>query len=396
MYLNRFKVLFFCLLIGSCGNSNSPSLPKKNNGELVLQPVFNNLNFSQPIALVQAPEDNQSWYLVEKEGRVWVFDNNHQTSKRRLFLDISNRVNSKGFETGLLGLSFHPDFKKNKQVYVSYTQGRRPLVSIISRFTSRDNGKTLDNKTEEKILTLSQTFSNHNGGDIKFGPDGFLYISFGDGGSGNDPKNDAQNRSNLLGNILRIDVNAEAPYAIPKDNPFKKGKKCQTGFNDHICPEIYAYGLRNVWRFSFDKVSKKLWAADVGQNRYEEINIIEKGKNYGWRIKEGLHCNHKTNPNCDSKGLTDPIWEYSHKVGQSITGGYVYRGQMLPELQGKYIFADFVSGRIWQLPIDNPKATEELFHTRLNISSFAESNQGELYVLDLNGKIHQIARAKKK
>ncbi len=239
-------------------------------------------------------------------------------------------------------------------------------------------------------MEVSQPFSNHNGGQIAFGPDGYLYIALGDGGSGGDPDGNGQNRATLLGSILRIDANTASGarnYAIPPDNPFAGNSQ---GFRE----EIFAYGLRNPWRFSFDPVTKKLWAGDVGQNLYEEIDIIEKGRNYGWNIMEGFHC--YSSATCDTAGLTLPVWEYGHNSsgGIAVTGGFVYRGTQLPELYGKYIYADYGSGRIWSLSYsDNDTVNTELLKTSLNISSFGTDRFNELYMCAFDGKIYRFKLA---
>jgi glucose/arabinose dehydrogenase len=283
-----------------------------------------------------------------------------------------------GGERGLLGLAFHPNFKQNGYFYVNYTRGN-PLETAISRFqVSKNNPNQSDPASELVLLTYQQPYSNHNGGKIAFGPDGYLYISAGDGGSGGDPQNNGQNLSTLLGKIMRIDVDKKTGnlnYAIPSDNPFRgKGR----GYRD----EIYAYGLRNVWKFSFDASTGQLWAGDVGQNTREEVSIIERGGNYGWRIMEGKDC--FSPKNCEQASLKKPVWEYFHASGdgQSITGGFVYRGRKLPALIGKYIYGDYLSGKIWALTIreDGTVFNEILLDHDGLISSFGEDKDKELYV----------------
>jgi glucose/arabinose dehydrogenase len=247
---------------------------------------------------------------------------------------------------------------------------------------SAQDSNAADPQSESILLEIAQPFSNHKGGRLVFGPDGYLYLGPGDGGSAGDPNGNGQNRSVLLGKILRIDV-AQSPYGIPPDNPFAGNTE---GFRE----EIYAYGVRNPWRFSFDSVTGWLWVADVGQDLYEEIDIVEKGKNYGWNIMEGKHC--YGSPQCSTAGLVLPIWEYSHHEGQSITGGFVYRGAKLPELSGAYIYGDFVAGKIWALRYDGQAAPTNslLSDTNLNISSFGIDKDGEIYFLAFDGKIYTL------
>ena len=338
--------------------------------------VFGNRSFKKPVAVLQAPGDVSRWFVVEQVGRVRTFTSKEGNKTTTTFVDIRERVDSERSETGLLGMAFHPDFKKNHLFFLSYTRSGSPLVSYVSRFTASDDWQTADPESEQVILTLNQPYVNHNGGGIEFGPDGYLYIGFGDGGSGGDPHGNGQNSKTLLGTILRIDVNSGTPYSIPTDNPFveKGGKR-----------EIYAYGLRNPWRFSFDRLTGDMWTADVGQEKWEEINRIENGKNYGWNIMEGSRC--YKNSECQAEGLTGPVAEYSHKYGCSITGGYVYRGTKIPELNGAYIYGDYCSGRIWGLfnlekGVSSPV---ELLDSKLRIASFGQGNDGELYVVDHKG-----------
>ena len=341
-----------------------------------LERVFSNLSFDRPVALFQAPGDTERWFVVEQGGRVLVFADDPQVDQAEVFIDIRDRVDDGPSEAGLLGMAFHPDFAENHQVFLSYTRSGDPLVSYVSRFISPDGGKTLDPDSETPLLTLDQPFGNHNGGGIGFGPDGYLYIGFGDGGSGGDPDGNGQNTHTLLGAMLRIDVDSATPYAIPPDNPFAQG-----GGRG----EIYAWGLRNPWRWSFDRSGGALWVGDVGQNQWEEIDRVERGGNYGWNIREGRHC--FPSAPCDSTGLIDPVTEYSHAEGCSVTGGYVYRGMAIPALQGVYLYGDFCSGRLWGLACDaaGTPATRVLQDTGLLISSFAEGHDGEVYVLDYSG-----------
>lgn len=355
--------------------------------------AFPNLTFSQPVDLQFAPDSSDRLFVVEQAGRIFSFANEKQTSQKNLFLDITDRVNDIGSEEGLLGLAFHPQFRTNGYFFVDYTAAN-PRRSVISRFRiDLNNPNQADPNSEFVLLEVNQPFSNHNGGQIQFGPDGYLYIGLGDGGSGGDPLGNGQNRQTLLGALLRIDVDKTSPgknYAIPPDNPF-------AGNTNNFREEIYAYGLRNPWRFTFDLSSGWLWLADVGQNRYEEVNIIRSGGNYGWNIMEGFQC-FSPPTGCNSAGLEMPVWVYNHSVGQSITGGYVYRGTRVPELYGKYIYGDFVSGRIWSLSYDgtNPPQNSELLNTSLAISTFGRDENNRLFIVDYGGRIFQFEESSTK
>ena len=360
---------------------------------VVIEPVFTQLSFSSPVAMMQSPGDDTRWYVVEQRGIVRVFDHDVNVASSSVYLDIDSRVDSSANEAGLLGMAFHPDFQNNGQVFLSYTRGG-PLTSVVSRFTVDPNSGLPDPASEFIVLTVPQPFGNHNGGNLAFGPGGNLYIGFGDGGGGGDPEENGQDTHNILGAIVRVDVDGAPPYAIPIDNPFATNSQCMAGFGTMDCPEIYAWGLRNPWRFSFDLQNGDLWVADVGQGSWEEVDRVELGLNYGWDEREGAHCFEPAN-GCSLNNV-DPITEYDHSVGQSITGGYVYRGSRIPALQGIYIFGDFVSGRIWGIPADSEQGVvaDELMHTSLGISSFAQSPDGEIYVIDYGaGEIHQIVAA---
>ena len=352
-----------------------------------LERAFPALRFNRPVDLQAAPGDARRLFVVEQAGVIRVFENTSSVTSSRIFLDIRDRVDDSSTEMGLLGLAFHPDFRQNGYFYVNYTAGG-PRRTVIARFqVSPTDSNQADPDSEFILLSFNQPYGNHNGGQLVFGPDGYLYIATGDGGSGGDPQGNAQNRKNLLGNILRIDVNQTSGnlnYAIPADNPF-------VGNNQGYREEIYAYGLRNPWRFSFDPETGWLWCADVGQNRLEEINLIKKGGNYGWNIMEGSECFNSTD--CDRTGLELPIWEYDHSRGdRSITGGFVYRGSRVPELVGAYIYGDFVSGRIWALRYDgqNEPQNELLLDTNLYISSFGIDARQELYICAFDGYIYRF------
>lgn len=351
--------------------------------------AFPNLKFTDPTDL-QSPNDGTNrFFILEQSGVIYEFENNSQVKDKKLFLDIQDKVNSQGEEEGLLGLAFHPDYKNNGYFYVNYT-ALNPKRTVIARYTAdQTNPDTAVKDSELVILQFLQPFNNHNGGQIAFGPDGFFYIATGDGGSAGDPSGNGQNLKTLLGKILRIEVNNPSEtrnYGIPADNPFAGNA---SGFKE----EIFAYGLRNPWRFSFDPETGWIWAGDVGQWRFEEIDIIQKGKNYGWNIMEGAHC-YKPPDGCNTNGLVLPIWEYAHEqgLGMSVIGGYVYRGQRIPELIGAYIYTDFYSGRIWSLRYDgsHPPVNTELLSTKLNISSFGLDEKKELYMVAFDGKIYRF------
>jgi uncharacterized repeat protein (TIGR03806 family) len=362
---------------------------------LALQRVFPNLSFTAPVLLLQSPNSSARWYVVEQAGRVRVFDNDPAVPASTLFIDIATRVRSGG-EMGLLGLAFHPQYPVDPRVYLSYTTGSPQLVSRISEFRSNDGGQTLDPGSERILLTVNQPETNHNGGHIAFGPDGFLYIGFGDGGSGGDPFGSIGNGQNLqtvLGKLLRIDIGGDTGavrYRIPPGNPYAGNPPCSTGSGAQSCPEIYAIGLRNPWRWSFDRGSGELWLGDVGQNAWEEINRIDVGGNYGWRCREGAH---PFNSNCGpASNLIDPVAEYGRTVGQSVTGGYVYRGNAIPPLAGRYVFGDFVSGRIWHIARDTPPTlvVSGGFDSGLQIASFGQGADGEIYVVHYGGTLHRL------
>ncbi len=349
--------------------------------------AFPNLNFSSALNLQNAGDGTNRLFAVEQAGRIKVFENQTNVNTTKLFLDITDRVTAGG-ETGLLGLAFHPNYETNGYFYVNYT-APSPLRTIISRFSvSTSNPDSADKNSELILLTYNQPYSNHNGGCVAFGPDGYLYIAAGDGGSGGDPQGNGQSITTLLGKIIRIDVNNPQPplnYGIPADNPFVDST------NVNIRKEIYAWGLRNTWRFSFDPVTGWLWAGDVGQGNWEEVDIIQNGKNYGWRCYEGTHV-------YDLSGCSgvyeNPIWEYPHNStgGYSITGGYVYRGQNVPELFGKYIYGDYVSRNVWALEYDeiNPTVNNQITQAPSSITSFGVDEDKELYLVSFNGKIYKF------
>jgi glucose/arabinose dehydrogenase len=335
----------------------------------------------RPIVLTHAGDGSNRVFVGEQWGRVFVFKNDPNVTDSKVFLDLRDRVVYKDNqnEEGLLGLAFHPKYKENGQLFLYYTTRDAPHTSVISRFTvSKNDPDRADPGSEEELLRIPQPFWNHNGGTICFGPDGYLYIGLGDGGSANDPQGNGQNLNALLGKVLRIDVDRKDPgraYAVPKDNPF-------VGKPDAL-PEVYALGVRNIWRMAFDRETGTLWAGDVGQNLWEEIILVEKGGNYGWSVRESMHPfgPNGSGPRAD---LIEPIWEYDHQVGKSITGGHVYRGKKVPQLAGKYLYADYVSGKLWALKYDETAkkvaSNEEIpVDTVMPVISFGEDEEGEAY-----------------
>lgn len=346
--------------------------------------------FKRPVLLRSVPLESSPLLLavVEQEGKIWYFPNlDVSTQNPILFLDIKSRVCSLGMEEGLLGFAFHPQFEKNGYFYLYYSTLGKEAGSRVSRFTASFQPQLQGNPDSELILMeIPQPYRNHNGGGIEFGPDGYLYIGLGDGGSANDPHNFAQNINHWLGSILRIDVDQKADgknYQIPSDNPFVHHSKAKG--------EIWAYGLRNPWRFSFDRVTGDLWAGDVGQGRLEEIDIIVKGGNYGWKIREGsLAFDTKVSP--PTLPLIDPVWEYPRTQGVSVTGGYVYRGKKFPELYGAYIFADYQSRKVWGIWYDGTQVIKHLllFISPGPVASFGEDHDGEIYVCAFDGKIYRF------
>jgi uncharacterized repeat protein (TIGR03806 family) len=376
-------------------NATCVAWPRPSVGSDISLSRFTALSFTSPLALLQAPNDSARWYVVEQGGAVKLFSGANPASSST-FVDITSRVRSGG-EMGLLGMAFHPNFPTDNRVFLSYTTGTSPLVSRVSSFRSNDAGMTLDAGSESILLTINQPETNHNGGHIAFGPDGLLYIGIGDGGGGGDIHGDRGNGQRLtilLGKLLRIDINGAPPYTIPPTNPFAANAVCPAaGRASGECPEIYAYGFRNPWRWNFDRDNGELWLADVGQSLWEEVNQVALGGNYGWRCREGAHDFNPSTPGCSSGVLIDPVTEYNHTLGNSITGGYVYRGSQPTGLRGRYLFADFGSGRIWAwIPesATQPREPTQLLDTELNISSFGQGNDGELYVIHYGGTLHKV------
>jgi glucose/arabinose dehydrogenase len=361
----------------------SPNVFGQVQSNFGVQVAFHQLTFSQPVGVYNANDGTNRFFVVEQASVIRVFQNSANTAAAPIFLDISDRVLFSG-EQGLLGLAFHPNYTQNGYFYVDYVAAN-PTRTVISRYNAApSNPNQADKNSEFILLEIAQPFPNHKGGQIAFGPDGYLYVGMGDGGSEGDPLGNGQNRSSLLGKILRIDVNTSSEgknYSVPPDNPFVGNT---AGYKE----EIFAYGFRNPWRFSFDSATGKLWVGDVGQNRLEEIDAVEKGKNYGWSIMEG------TQPYAGGvqSGLELPIYEYDHSLGNAIVGGYVYHGSALTGLQGTYVYGDYGSGKIWALNINNIGAASNnlLVNSALTISSFGVDQTGELYICAFNGKIYQL------
>ena len=343
--------------------------------------------FDNPTFLTNAGDERL--FVLEQVGRIQLVENGEIAPQP--FLDITDRVGFNSNEQGLLGLAFHPDYAGNGQFFVDYTDANGN--TIVSRFQVSGDPNLADRDSELVILAVQQPFPNHNGGQLLFGPDGYLYVGLGDGGSGGDPHNNGQNPATLLGSILRLDVDnstADEPYAIPPDNPF--ASEAASG-----APEVWAYGLRNPWRFSFDPVDQTWYIADVGQNQYEEVDAVPaaqaSGANYGWNIMEGLHC--YGTEECDPEGLRLPVVEYSHAQGGcSVTGGYVYRGAQYEALAGNYFFGDYCSGYIWALRQDEQgqwsTGQGALVTVQGQVTSFGLDSAGGVYVVTREGVIYQI------
>jgi glucose/arabinose dehydrogenase len=384
---------------GSGGGGGGGGGSSSSGGAAVVvdvERVFPNLGFASPVELLQAPGAAGRWYLVEQGGLVRAFpnDNAATSSDVTTVIDLSGQVVSGG-ETGLLGMAFHPDFPADPRVFLCYTTGT-PLLSRLSEFRSNDGGATLDPASERVLLTVGQPQSNHNGGHLAFGPDGYLYVGLGDGGGGGDMHGaigNGQDTHTLLGKILRIDVDA-LPYGIPAGNPFAASNLCGAGGSGAAdCAEIYAWGLRNPWRFSFDAATSQLWIGDVGQDAWEEVDRIGAPANLGWRCREGAH---DYNTSCGAAlNLVEPVAEYDHGVGESVSGGFVYRGSRYPSLAGRYVFGDFISHRLWSIAAGTPAgmvlAISGGTDAGFGIPGFGEGVDGELYALSYSpGAIYHV------
>lgn len=374
-FKKQLTIVILTILITSCKTSDDAIIEPIVNNELMLQTLLSDYTFTQPLGIENSSDGSNRLFIVEKQGSIKVVD--LQQEEVNTFLNISQVVNATN-EMGLLGLAFHPNYVSNGYFYINYNT--LDNLTRISRFSvSNNNSNLADLNSEQVLMEFPQEQTNHNGGQLAFGSDGFLYISSGDGGDWDNP----QNLSSLKGAILRIDVDNVSNglnYSIPADNPFINEPSASG--------EIYAYGLRNPWRISFDEQTGKLWAADVGAGDWEEINIIESSNNYGWPMYEANSCYRGP---CQNNGLTFPIFEYSHDIGRSITGGYVYRGNENIELIEKYVYGDFNTGKIWALNIETFE-NELLFDTDLQITSFGLDENNELYVCDIAGKIHKFVQ----
>lgn len=358
--------------------------PNQTNNDVEASKITTQLltgGLSAPTAIVST-EANQFLYVAEQAGKIRVVNND--TVIAEPFLDITAKTRFQG-EMGLLGLAFHPDIQNDRRVFVNYVNKDRNTV--IASFAVNQSLTKADPGSEKTLLTYSQPYTNHNGGELQFGSDGYLYIASGDGGSGGDPQDRAQSLSTLLGKILRIDVNNDSPYAIPSDNPFIN--------TDSAKKEIWAYGLRNPWRFSFDSKTQDLWIADVGQGDWEEINFVSSGTknglNFGWRCYEGT--NEYNLDGCDKPPYQKPVVEYEHRNGRcSVTGGYVYRGTTYPALDGQYFYGDYCTGEIFSGKVVNGSWAQSLYlDTDYSITTFGLDNTGELYVADADqGTIYKI------
>jgi len=366
-----------CLLVVGCGSIQRTN-PIPSPGAISLQLVASGL--TAPLDLEQPNDGSGRLFVVEQGGAIKILQNGAVLPQP--FLNISNKVIFQG-EMGLLGLTFHPAFQTNRKFYVNYVRNAGgQFQSVIAEYlASVTNPNQSDPASERILLTVNQVsnFTNHKAGQLAFGPDGFLYFGLGDGGGTGDPFGHGQNTQILLGKMLRIDVDASSPglpYRIPSDNPFAGGGGL---------PEIWAYGFRNPWRFSFDRNTGRMFVADVGQDRFEEIDIVQKGGNYGWNIMEGMHCFNPPN-GCSMSGLSLPIIEISHPEAEAVIGGFVYHGTAVAGMQGMYIFGD-LSGKIWSLT-EGPAGTFTralLLNPGFNISSFGQDAAGELYVVDISG-----------
>ncbi len=376
--------------------SNLSCLPPEpesgDPGAVTIEASFPDLPLmGSPLAMIQPTSDSSFWWVALRAGRIVRFDNLSTVSSYEEVLDISSRVTTE-FERGMTGLAVHPDYPQDNRLFVVYNDSSNQGRSTLSSFTVNTDTHLVDANSEIPLLTLPQPAGNHNGGDMAFGLDGYLYVSFGDGGA---DRNESQDLSTLHGTIIRIDVNAQ-PYAIPDDNPFNTEQSlCDTGSRaSGSCPEIYAYGFRNPWRFSFDQLTGELWVADVGQSTFEEVNRVVAGANYGWPIMEGDQCFNDSS--CETSGLALPITQYGRSVGVSTVGGYVYRGESSPSLSGLYIWGDTFSSEFLSVSANAEEGSDytPMFNSARVIAAMAQGNDGEIYLLNLQGdagdEVHRV------
>jgi glucose/arabinose dehydrogenase len=369
--------------------TNTQRAPNDSSFGLEIEAIAG--DFRRPLLVAHAGDGSNRLFVVEQFGRIYILENSQRRAEP--FLDIGDKITTAGNEQGLLGLAFHPDYKNNGLFFVNYSRAEDG-DNVIERYQVSSDPNIADPNSAKTLLTIDGLERNHNGGMLAFGPDGYMYIATGDGGGGGDPHGpigNGQALNTLLGKLLRIDVNADT-YTIPADNPF-------AGRSDALA-EIWAYGLRNPWRFSFDRATGDLYIADVGQGAYEEIDFqaasSRGGENYGWRIMEGTDC-YRPSTDCDLTGLVMPIYAYSHDNGCSVTGGYVYRGKQFPWLDGQYIFADYCTGIVWATARDAGGQWSTRAVTKFDdtISSFGEDEQGELYVVGHgSGTVYKLTSSK--
>ncbi len=389
--MNRLALPVACVVALACNVQVSTAQRGEQLGDIALRSVVRGL--ASPVGMAIAGDGSRRLFVIEQPGTIRIVASGRL--RARPFLDMVEKVSSGG-ERGLLGLAFHPRFEKNRRFYVNYTNNSGDTVIAEYRGSRRHANRALPG-SERVVLGFDQPFANHNGGHLAFGPDDYLYIATGDGGSAGDPQGNGQRRDTLLGKILRIDVDSRSGdrgYGIPQDNPFA-GEPGVRG-------EIWSYGLRNPWRFSFDRRTEAMWIGDVGQNQWEEIDFEPAssvgGLNWGWNVKEGTRC-FVTQTDCAAaeatQDLMDPIAEYSHDFGCSVTGGYVYGGKRFRSLQGLYFFADYCSGNIWTLDASDSSAQEEVLRldSGRSIPSFGENGAGELFVIDHAGELLRVVPA---
>jgi glucose/arabinose dehydrogenase len=411
-----FPALCLCAWIALAGSIAAQPLPK-----VQLHPVFPKLALDLPVWMAEAPDGSGRFFIVGQTGRIVIVDKGGDGGEAKEFLNIVDRNPHAAYEEGLLSIAFHPGFKTNGLCYIYYSQETRikgeqfyPRHSVVSEWkVSTGDSNKVDMASERILFEVPEPFANHKGGELLFGPDGYLYLGLGDGGLGTDPFNNAQNSATLLGKMLRLDVNARDTiergtnvinlgYGIPSDNPYANEPDMNGLGARH---EVYALGLRNPWRYSFDRKTGDLWAGDVGQDLWEEVDLVVKGGNYGWNLREG---NHYFKPGPPGAQYIDPVIDYPHQkrllkqskfpnhgIGACVIGGYVYRGAKYPALQGVYLYADFALGSIFGLRYDHDQGKATDYATLLdqpkNITSFAEDLDGELYVLALDGHVYSIA-----